>query len=72
VTFGAYSNSANPRFGKSFCHPMRMHKHDKSNKVLDENTAAIMEITIPEFCLRPGDGSWRKEKEAQMNTNNRE
>jgi hypothetical protein len=61
---------------------MRMHKHDKSNRVLDENTAAIMEsivesmeqveITIPEFCLRPGKGSWRKEKEAQMKTNNRE
>jgi hypothetical protein len=65
VTFGAYSNSANLWFGKPFCHPMRMHKHDKSNRVLDENTEAIMEsivesmeqmeITIPEFCLRPGE-----------------
>ena len=52
-----------------------MHKHDKRNKVLDEKTKAIMEsivesmhlmdITIPEFCLRPGESAWRAGKEAE-------
>jgi hypothetical protein len=72
VTFGAYSNSENPRFGKPYCHPMRMNQYDKTNLVLDQTTKEIMEdivdamdevdIRIPEFCFRPGERSWREKK----------
>jgi hypothetical protein len=72
VTFGAYSNSENPRFGKPYCHPMRMNQFDKTNLVLDQTTKEIMEdivdamdevdIPIPEFCFRPGERSWREKK----------
>ena len=76
VTFGAYSSSENPRFGKPYCHPIQMHQHDKRNKMLDQTTETIMEIivesmkatnvNIPEFCLRPGEGAWRAQISAEQ------